>query len=85
MPTIAALAGGIRIVIRYNDHDPPHFHAIRAGQEFRVRIADLTIFPGEGGSPAMERDVLAWAAHWQPELALCWVRARSAQPPGRIS
>jgi hypothetical protein len=84
MPTVANI-GGIAIAIYYNDHDPPHFHAIRGGMEFRVRIADLSIFPGEGGSPPMERDVLAWAASHQAPLALCWVRARSAQPPGRIT
>jgi hypothetical protein len=84
MPSIAVVRG-TTIAIYYNDHDPPHFHAIRGGVEFRVRIADLTIFPSEGGAPAIERDVLAWAAEWQAELALGWVRARSAQLPGRIS
>lgn len=84
MPSIAVVQG-ITIAIYYNDHDPPHFHAIRGGTEFRVRIADLMIFPGEGGPPAMERTVLDWAARWHTELALCWVRARSAQPPGRIA
>jgi Domain of unknown function (DUF4160) len=84
MPTIA-IVNGITIAIYYNDHDPPHFHAIQGGDEFRVRIGDLRIFRGEGGSPAMERAVLAWAAAWQAELALCWARAHSAQPPGRIA
>jgi hypothetical protein len=85
MPAIAVIGGGITIAIYYNDHDPPHFHAFRGGVEFRVRIADLTILPGDGGPPAMERTVLAWAAAHQAELALCWVRARSAQQPGRIT
>jgi hypothetical protein len=85
MPTVANI-GGITVAIYYNDHDPPHFHATRPGGiEFRVRIADLSIFPGEGGPATMERDVLAWAANHQAALALCWVRARSAQPPGRIT
>jgi hypothetical protein len=83
MPTIAAV-NGITIAMYYNDHDPPHFHAIRGGVEFRVRIADLTVLPGDGGPPAMERTVLAWAAQHQAALALCWARAHSALPPGRI-
>ena len=84
MPRIAEVAG-IEIRIYYNDHDPPHFHAIRVDAEFRVRIADLMVWPGDSAPPAMARTVLAWAANWQTELALCWVRARSAQPPGRIA
>ena len=80
MPSIAVVRG-TTIAIYYNDHDPPHFHAIRGGVEFRVRIADLTIFPSEGGAPAIERDVLAWAAEWQAELALgrCAPEAPSCQ------
>lgn len=84
MPTIAVI-NGITIAIFYNDHDPPHFHATQGNNEFRVRIADLTIFPGESGPPAMERTVHAWAVNRQAELALCWVRARTALPPGRIA
>jgi hypothetical protein len=33
MPSIAVVRG-TTIAIYYNDHDPPHFHAIRGGVEF---------------------------------------------------
>lgn len=84
MPTIAVIAGGISIVMYYNDHPPPHFHAKRGGDEFRLRIADLRLIPGDHGPTAMVRDVCNWAAQHQTELAMCWTRAQSAQPPGRI-
>jgi len=84
MPSIAVVAG-ITIAIYYNDHDPPHFHAIQGGEEFRVRIADLKVWPGDSAPSAMVNAVLAWALRWQSQLALCWVRARSALPPGRIT
>jgi hypothetical protein len=83
MPTIA-IVSGIRIVIYYNDHPPPHFHAKQGGDEFRLRIADLALLTGDRGPTAMMNTVRAWAAQHQGALALCWARAQSAQPPGRI-
>lgn len=83
MPTIAVLDGGITISIYYNDHGPPHFHAKQGGDEILVVIASLTVFAGSAPT-AMMRRVLDWAAAHQPELALCWARAQSGQPPGRI-
>jgi hypothetical protein len=83
MPTVAVV-GGITIAIYYNDHNPPHFHAIQAENEILVEIARLVIFAGS--APAtMERTVLDWAANHQAELALCWARASSGQAPGRIT
>ncbi len=83
MPTIAILDGGITIAIYYNDHNPPHFHAMQADDEILVVIASLAVFAGS--APAvMTRRVLDWAATHQAELALCWARAQSGQAPGRI-
>jgi hypothetical protein len=82
MPTIAVV-DGITIAIYYNDHDPPHFHAMQAEHEILVEIARLVIFAGTAPA-AMERSVLDWAARHQADLELCWARAHSAQPPGRI-
>jgi hypothetical protein len=83
MPTIAVV-DGIRIVIYYNDHEPPHFHAVQADHRILVDIARLRVIGGACPA-AMERRVLEWASRWQPELALCWARVRSGWPPGRIA
>ena len=71
MPTIATV-GGIAIVMHYNDHAPPHFHAKQAGIEFRVRIADLKLMRGDTAPTALEHTVRDWAQQHQQELAVCW-------------
>jgi hypothetical protein len=84
MPRIAVV-NGITIAMYYNDHDPPHFHAIYAEGELLVEIIGPRIFARRGRVPAgIERMVLYWAAHRQAALAVCWARAHSAIPPGRI-
>jgi hypothetical protein len=85
MPTIANLPGGIRIVMRYNEHPPPHFHAVQGGRLMRVVIATMQVMPFSTASATMARTVLAWAANHQTELSVCWVRAESGEPPGTIS
>jgi Domain of unknown function (DUF4160) len=85
MPTIAVLAGGITIAMYYNDHAPPHFHAKRGSDEFRLRIADLRLLHGDIGPTVIVRTVRDWAAQHQAELAMCWTRSQSGQQPGRIS
>jgi hypothetical protein len=84
MPTLAVIVGGISVVMYYNDHSPPHFHAKRDRDEFRLRIADLELIPGDSGPVAMVRAVRDWARQHQTELAMCWARAQSGQQPGRI-
>lgn len=83
MPTVAVVTG-IAIVMHYNDHLPPHFHAKQAGVEFRVRIADLKLMRGDTAPTALEHTVRDWAAQHQQELAVCWTRIQSGQAPGRI-
>jgi Domain of unknown function (DUF4160) len=51
MPTIAVV-DGITIAIYYNDHDPPHFHAMQAEHEILVEIARLVIFAGSAPAVA---------------------------------
>jgi hypothetical protein len=86
MPTIAVLDGGITIAIYYNDHDPPHFHAMQAEHEILVAIARLSVIARRGRpSAAMESAVLSWATPRQADLALCWARAHSGQSPGKIA
>jgi hypothetical protein len=83
VPTLA-IVEGVAIGMFYFDHDPPHFHAVLGNLEMRVSIADLTVFSGR--LPAAKRGaVLHWAARRQAELALCWVRCRSGEKPGRIA
>jgi hypothetical protein len=72
MPTIAEF-DGIKICIYGEDHAPPHFHILHAGQEALVRISDLAVMRGGLPRPIL-RKALDWAAGNQGLLALRWLR-----------
>lgn len=83
MPTVAQFFG---IIIRmyYNDHPPPHFHAIYQGREALVRIGDGAIIAGS--LPRTARGIVSgWAAERQDELMANWERARAFAPLERIA
>ena len=78
MPTIS-IFDGIKIILYYRDHQPPHFHAVYAEHEAEVGIDPIIIL--EGNLPRAERvKVLAWAALHQAELRANWELARGARP-----
>jgi len=82
MPTIAVI-DGVKIQMFFDDHTPPHFHAVIGGDEILVEIATLDVIRG-ALPPARQRHILEWARHHQAELALNWVRCQSAQAPEKI-
>lgn len=60
----------------FNDHSPPHFHAIYGDFEAKVSISSLTII--DGGLPARARRLVAeWTGIHRTELAENWERARA--------
>ena len=79
MPTISRFYG-ISIRLFYNDHAPPHFHAVYGEHELIVAIAPISILQGE--SPGRVRSlVLEWTALHQAELMENWNRCRQGMPP----
>ena len=82
MPTIA-IVDGVKIQMFYDDHTPPHFHAIVSGREVLIAIRSLDVIRGSL-PPAKQRRVLAWAREHQGELALNWIRCQGEEPPERI-
>jgi hypothetical protein len=82
MPTIAVV-DGVKIQMFYDDHIPPHFHAVIGGDEMLVAIATLDVIRGSL-PPASQRRVLTWARQHQAQLALNWVKCQGAEPPERI-
>ncbi len=59
----------------YNDHEPPHFHAIYG--EYRVLVGIDTVEVIHGDMPRRALGlVFEWAAMHQRELADNWRRAR---------
>lgn len=67
----------------YDDHLPPHFHAIYGEHEALVGIEALALFEGRLPPRAMGL-VTEWAAQHQEELREAWRRAKNLEPPGKI-
>lgn len=82
MPEISRFFG---IVIRmyFDDHNPPHIHAVYAGHEAQVGIEPIAILDGALPNRAASM-VVEWAALHQRELMQNWHRLHNAQPAERI-
>ena len=82
MPEISRFFG---IIIRmyFDDHNPPHFHAIYGGQEIQVGIDPITVLHGQLPRRAMSM-VFEWAALHQQELLANWTYLHSNKMPEKI-
>jgi hypothetical protein len=74
MPRIAEFFG-IKIYMYYNDHSPPHFHALYGESEAKVVIETLEYLDGQLPTRAW-RMVLEWASLHRSELWHNWQQAR---------
>ena len=74
---------GITIAMYYNDHSPPHFHALYGDREALVAIGTLEFLEGTLPRRAMAM-VLEWATLYRLELAENWERARRGEPLQQI-
>ena len=66
MPTISEFFG-ILILMYYNDHAPPHFHARYGEHEALIKISPLGILKGHLPPRALSL-VMEWAAVHNEEL-----------------
>lgn len=80
MPTICVF-DGIKIMMYYRDHMPPHFHAEHADEaaEREVGIDPILVLEGEL-SRIIRGKVFEWAAIHQAELRANWELARAGLP-----
>jgi hypothetical protein len=69
---------GIVVLMNYNDHEPPHFHARYQDQEIIVDI-QTGIVTGKMSKRAL-RMVLEWSDQHQDELLENWRLARGRKP-----
>ncbi len=83
MPEVSRFFG-IVIRIFFNDHDPPHFHALYGEDESLIEIESLAVYRGELPRRALAM-VLEWAALHREELRRDWELARSGRPPEPIA
>lgn len=73
MPTISEFFG-ILILMYYNDHSPPHFHAKYGDDEALIRITPLGILKGKLPPRALSL-VIEWAHVHQKALMQEWNHA----------
>ena len=78
MPVVA-LFHGIRILLYWREHDPPHFHAQYAEHEAQIDIRRGIVIAGYLPRRQL-RLVLAWAELHADELMQNWELARAGQP-----
>ena len=82
MPEICRFFG-IIIRIYFDDHPPPHFHAVCGDDEAKIDIETSKVISGN-----LPRRALSLVSQWrklhQAELYVCWQRARQQLQPGRI-
>ena len=82
MPKISEFFG-ISIYIYYDDHAPPHFHAIYGGQEGVIRIDPPGLLRG-GLPPRVLGMVLEWSTLHHSELVMVWKQAEASEPLSSI-
>ncbi len=82
MPLIAEF-DGIKVLMYYRDHDPPHFHVEYGEEEALLRIADMQVIAGHLPARVL-RQFSTWAQPRQAALALNWVKCRSHAVPDRL-
>ena len=82
MPEISRFYG---IVVRmyFDEHPPPHFHALYGEYEALININTLAIISGKLPGRALGL-VMEWASLHQAELSELWERARRSESLGKI-
>ncbi len=74
---------GIIIRMYFDDHGPPHFHALYGGDEALIDIDTLAVLEGRL-PPRAQGLVVEWGAQHRGELQEAWERARRLEPLGKI-
>jgi len=70
MPTFYII-NGVKIVLYFEDHNPPHFHAIIAEYDALIAIDSIEVL--EGDLPKNKRKkILEWAEKHKDELLEIW-------------
>jgi len=82
MPEISRFFG---IIIRmyFDDHPPPHFHAVYGNSEAQVGISPIAILESDLPRRAISM-VVEWATLHQSELMANWQMLREDQPAEKI-
>ncbi len=82
MPKICEFFG-ILITMYFDDHNPPHFHALYGEYEALIEIENLKIIRGEL-PPRVYGFVIEWAIQHQSELEKNWQKIINSKQPDKI-
>lgn len=82
MPAVSRFYG-ITIYIYWEDHNPPHYHAVYGEHEAVVLIGESRVLFGSLPRRAL-RLVRTWHQLPQTELEEAWHRAEATKPIGTI-
>jgi hypothetical protein len=83
MPTLSVFYG-ILIQMFFQDHAPPHFHALYAEHEALIDIRALKVMEGQLPRRALAL-VMEWAEAHQKELMEAWDLCARNQMPNKIA
>jgi len=76
VPTVARM-GGFRIVLRNEDHAPPHVHVIEGDAEAMIQIAPTVLLAGLV-LPRAEREAADWIERNRDALLARWCECGGA-------
>lgn len=82
MPLICRFYG-IRIYMYYDEHNPPHFHAVYNKFQAQIEISSGRVMRGKLPGRAL-KFIREWKSLHQKELLENWNRAQQAEKPQRI-
>lgn len=83
MPEIS-LFYGIRVMMYYDDYNPPHFHAEYNGNKAIVEIDGIRVIKGALPSKQLKL-ILAWCVLHQDELMQNWELSKDGKLMNRIN
>lgn len=83
MPCVSRFFG-IAIYFYFNEHSPPHFHALYGENEAVYEIRTLKLYAGDLPRRAHNM-VLEWADQHREELMNCWNISRDGGTPKQIA
>jgi Domain of unknown function (DUF4160) len=83
MPTVA-IVDGVKIQFYFDEHPPPHFHAVFAEYVAQIQIDPTQVLRGSL-PPAKFPAVLAWASKNRVGLMSAWAAIAAGQKPARLS
>lgn len=83
MPVVSEFYG-IKIMMFWNEHMPPHFHAEYGGKKVLVDIGHVTVIRGVFPFKQLKL-VLAWCEIHREELMMNWENAQRHEQLQRIN